>query len=280
LGLLRKVAMTGLNCLLRDAGVDLGRARLVRHQDIRAKVDRSPYDLWAARDGRFDLYQRIQGKERFKRADWVIAFVATPLDETLFVGCYRVRGVGTVSTGTVDPVGGHDVAGLFLYDLELDEALREYAGRIIVDWGKGFRSWVQRPDNQDKSVIEIRREVFEPAFPGFAPFSWRILDLSSVPSSWRGVLSAVSGVYLLACRATGQQYVGSAYGSGGFWARWEDYFRSGHGGNEGMKVVEGTDFQVSILEVASSLLTPDEIVGMEARWKDKLLTREFGLNRN
>ena len=271
--------MIGLNYFLQEAGIDLGRARLVRHQ-TRAAPGRSPHDLWMATDGRFEMYQRIQGKERFRSADWVIAFVATPLDETLFVGVYRVRGVGTVPPDTIDPCGGHDVTGLFLYDLELNDALREYAGRVVVDWGTGFRSWVQRPDRQDKPITEIRRTAIEPPFPGFSSFSWPIRQLSSVPPSWRGALSAVSGVYLLACLSTGKQYVGSAYGAGGFWMRWENYFRTGHGGNEGMRLVPESNFQVSILEFASSSLSFDEVIRMEARWKDKLLTRAFGLNLN
>ena len=223
-----------------------------------------------AGDGRFELYQRIQRKDRFRRAEWLVSFVATPLDETLFVGVYRVRGVGTAPPGMTDPIGGYDVAGMFLYDLNLDDALRDYVGRIVVDWGKGFRSWVQRPDRRDKPIIEIRREAVEPPFPGFATFSWRISELSSVPPSWRAALSAVSGVYLLVCRSTGRQYVGSAYGVGGFWARWESYFRNGHGGNEGMKLLPYHDYQVSILEIASFSLRDDEIIGMEARWKDAL----------
>jgi hypothetical protein len=40
------------------------------------------------------------------------------------------------------------------------------------------------------------------------------------------------------------------------------------------------DYQVSILEVASSSLSDDEVIRMEARWKDKILSREFGFNRN
>src|SRR5262249_22557424 len=148
-----------------------------------------------------------QGRHRFKGVEWIVAFVATPLDETLFVGVYRVRGVGAVPEGTTDPVGGHDVSGLFFYDLDLDGALREYAGRIVIDWGAGFRSWVQRPDRRDKMVLEIRKAAIEPPFPGFTSFSWPIRQLSSVPSSWRGALSAVCGVYLLVCNSTGQQYV-------------------------------------------------------------------------
>ncbi len=265
--------MISFNHLLRTAGIDLARARLVRHQDNRAPAGKSPYDLWVADDGRLELYQRIQSKDRFKGADWVISFVATPLNETLFIGSYRVCGVGRVPAGTTDPIGGHDVTGLFFYELQPDQALREYAGRVIVDWGTAFRTWVQRPDRQDKPILEIRQTAIDPPFPGFTSFSWPIRELTSVPFSWRGALSAVGGVYVLVCRSTGKQYVGSASGVGGFWERWETYYRTGHGGNEGMKLAAGHDYQVSILEVASSSLSRDEIIQMEELWKDKLLTR-------
>jgi hypothetical protein len=120
--------MIGFNYFLQSAGIDLARTKFVRHTDSRALGGRTPYDLWIADDGRLELYQRIQGKERFKNTDWIITFVATPLGETLFVGTYRVRGVGKVPDGTTDPVGGHDVSGLFLYDLEPDKALRDIMG--------------------------------------------------------------------------------------------------------------------------------------------------------
>lgn len=272
--------MIGLNYLLQSAGIDLARTRLVRHQDNRAIQGRSPYELWTAADGRFELYQSIQGEERFASCDWIASFVATPLNETLFVGLFRVVGVGVVPPGTIDPVRGHDVGGCYFYNFVPDEALKEYAGRIIVDWGPGYRSWIQRPDRQDKPIVEIRRVASDPPFPGFMNFAWPIRELASVPPSWRTALAAVSGVYVLACRSTGRLYVGSAYGEGGFWARWENYAGSGHGGNEGMKLVADHDYQVSILEYASSSLSADEIIRMEAVWKDKLLTRQFGFNRN
>lgn len=272
--------MIEFNDFLERVQIDLTRTKLVRHQSTKAPPGRTPFDLWKAGDGRFDTYQRIQGKDHFKAADWLASFVATPLNETLFVGIYEVRGVGKAPSGMVDPIGGHDVAGLNLYNLQPSDKLQEYKGRILIDWGSGYRAWVQRAHRQEKPVIEIRRTAFEPPFPGFAAFSWPIRELSSVPSSWRGALAAVGGVYLLVCRTTGKQYIGSAYGAGGFWARWENYFRTGHGGNKGMKLVAGNDYQVSILEYASSSLNADEVIELEARWKDKLLTRDFGLNRN
>jgi hypothetical protein len=272
--------MIELNYLLEKAGLDLKRTRLVRHQDVRALPGRAPHDLWMAADGSLELYQRIQRVDRFAGIEWLVAFVATPLDETLFVGVYRISGVSTAPVGMADPVGGEDVGGFLLYEMDRAAALDSYAGRLVIDWGPGYRTWVQRPDRQDKTVVELRRNAIEPPFPGFTSFKWPIRQLSAVPTSWRGALSAVAGVYLLACRSTGQQYVGSAYGAGGFWARWENYFRTGHGGNEGMKLAPGNDYQVSILEFASPSLGMEDIIQMEARWKDKLLSREFGLNRN
>ena len=53
------MSLVGLNYLLRQSGIDLGRTRLVRHKDNRTSVGRSPYDLWIAQDGRFEKYQRI-----------------------------------------------------------------------------------------------------------------------------------------------------------------------------------------------------------------------------
>ncbi len=41
-----------------------------------------------------------------------------------------------------------------------------------------------------------------------------------------------------------------------------------------------SDYQVSILEVAGSAATIEEIVNMEDLWKRKLQSREMGLNKN
>lgn len=107
-------------------------------------------------------------------------------------------------------------------------------------------------------------------------------DPRAVFSSTVLARSTVGGFRRLSARLPldGPPYVGSAYGAGGFWARWENYFRRGHGGNEGMKLLPDHDYQVSILEIASSSLSDEEVIRLEARWKDKILSREFGLNRN
>lgn len=164
--------------------------------------------------------------------------------------------------------------------LERDGALAEYAGRILIEWGGAYRSWIQRPHLHNKPILEIRRQAVDPPFPGFQGFSWPIRELSSVPRAWRDVLRASRGVYLLVCRSSGRLYVGSAYGAEGFWSRFEEYYRTGHGSNKGMKTIDSHDFQTSILECAASSAAVDDIIRLEEVWKSKLLSRKFGLNLN
>jgi hypothetical protein len=59
-----------------------------------------------------------------------------------------------------------------------------------------------------------------------------------------------------------------------------NYAATGDGGNVRLRSRERSDYQVSILEVAGSAATADDILKMETRWKVKLQTREMGLNGN
>lgn len=75
------------------------------------------------------------------------------------------------------------------------------------------------------------------------------------------------------------QYVGKADGEKGFLGRFLEYAETGHGGNEGMKRHKHNSYAVTILD---AIATParNEIDSLEKLWKDKLMTREFGLNEN
>ncbi|HWY54262.1 MAG TPA: GIY-YIG nuclease family protein [Terriglobales bacterium] len=272
--------MIRLNTLLQDEGIDPAHVKIIRHQDTRQAARLSPYQLWLAADGRLDLYQRIQRRPVFKGARLLASFVATPLNETLFVGMYENKGVGKAASGLIDPISGKDVGGLNFYDLVQSPRLAEYRGRLIIEWGQGYRSWVQLARKKEKRVVEMRRTASEPPFPGFLDFCERLSALAAVPASWRAALSAVAGIYLLTNPDTGKQYVGSAQGVGGFWGRWEQYAASGHGGNRRMQDIPAADYQVSVLEVASSSSGADALAKMEGRWKQKLLSRKFGLNAN
>ncbi|WP_201024235.1 GIY-YIG nuclease family protein [Shewanella frigidimarina] len=101
--------------------------------------------------------------------------------------------------------------------------------------------------------------------------------MSQQVSDWKSALSSVSGVYLIIDLASGKLYVGSATGEGGIWKRWNDYSFTVHGGNKQLylllreKGIEySSNFQYSILEIADTHKTKDEILSRESYWKDVL----------
>ena len=272
------------NTILRDANLPLGDVRLLRHKDKRAARGRTPYELWRDNRQQFDLYQSTQGvKNRDKlRALYWASFVGTPSDETLFAGLYGVKYRGLLEQDTpmphmddVDKAGSCDV-----YELALEQAFIDLIGKLYIDWGPGKRSWIQRTDRQEKRITELRTEFKEADFPGFLNFIQPLSKLDRLPKGWIAVLQSSIGIYLLTCPKSKEQYVGSATGEEGFWGRWQDYVQTGHGGNVALKSRDPSDYQVSILEVAGTAATTDDINIMEGRWKLKLQSQEMGLNRN
>jgi hypothetical protein len=269
--------MLTFNAILRHEGIDPKGVRLVRHQDTRSPGRLTPYNLWLANDGRLELYQRIQSNRVFDLGDLLASFVATPKGETLLVGFYSVEGVGVVPRGVTDPIGGHDCGGKHFFNTQPDKRLEEYCGHLLIQWGKAYRAWVQRADKQDKMLLEFRREVVDPPFPGFSRFRWDISEIAAIPLTWQAVFKSVKGVYLLVCKETGKQYVGSAKGEESLWGRFLSYATTGHGGNVELRRRGKKSYQVSVLEIVNSDV---DIESLEAAWKHRLLSRTFGLNEN
>jgi hypothetical protein len=273
-----------LDTLLQSAGISLHEVILLRHQDQRAARGRTPYELWRDDPTAFDRYQahqRTGARPKFVRAKYWASFVANPMGETLFVGLYHATYRGLLDVETPMPHReGVDKAGeCDVYDLTPDDRLNDLVGKLVIDWGSGTRAWVQRADKQDKPVLELRPAFKEPVFPGFLEFTAPLSAIDRLPSGWTTALRSSKGVYLLTCPRTKEQYVGSATGLDGFWQRWQDYVHTGHGGNLGLKSREPSDYQVSILQVAGTDATTDDILRMEERWMKKLQSREMGLNR-
>jgi len=198
--------------------------RLLRHQDKRSTKGRTPYELWRDDRPAFEYYQSAQSfnnRAKLKGNYWA-AFVVNSAGETLFAGFYRCRYVGVNEVERPWPHAvGTDAAGTCdVYDLTLDDRLNDLAGRLVIDWGEGERSWIQRADNQNKVITEIRQIFREPDFPGFARFIAKLSKVEGLPATWIAALRASRGVYLLTCPRTKEQYVGSATGSDGFYGRW------------------------------------------------------------
>jgi len=272
------------NTILLEVGLPLKEVRLIRHKDKRAKRGHTPYELWRDNRPQFELYQSTQSipnRSKLNAPHWAV-FVVNLNEETMFAGLYSVKYRGLLEQDTPMPhMDGIDKAGSCdLYDLTLQDTLNDLIGKLFIDWGPGALAWVQYAARNNKPVTELRRDFQEPDFPGFLNFIQPLSKLDNLPKSWIAALESSGGVYLLTCPKTKEQYVGSATGEEGFWGRWQNYTRTGHGGNAGLKSRDPSDYQVSILEVAGTSATTEDILIMEGRWQSKLQSREMGLNRN
>jgi hypothetical protein len=274
--------------IVRRQGAAVEGTRLVRH-------DKRGLQHWRRGEDRFSGFASYQAvsKSPFKDATLLFQFVPGPPleggDQTaLFVAAHRVldRWVwdGTRLPALHHPDLAEDAAriGIEAFDLECLPDWRELSERILVRWGPpaATRSWSQWLSKRDKEVLELHLKVASPEFPGFDVFTSDLEDLPTIPRSWQAALSRVSGVYLLTCPDSGALYVGSASGQEGLWQRWEEYYKTGHGGNVMLKERGRRNYKISILQICSSIVSHEDIIELEVRWKEKLGSRAHGLNSN
>ncbi len=228
----------------------------------------------------FKDWQEDQNNKNFER-DYILSLIYFGKDEWLFAGLYKRIAV-------------KQNGDRFKYETELLNVASDLIGRLVIKFTKSFRQSYPYLENyiHDFELLEILRERYtvEP-FPGFEKIKIKFELLRSIiaqeEKSWKTALSIVKGVYLIADLTNGKLYIGSAYNEYSFWTRWKEYASNGHGGNTLLKALinkNGIDyannFQFSILETRSMNAENDEVIKRESFWKDILLSREFGYNKN
>jgi hypothetical protein len=266
--------MAKFNTLLQEAGFNPEKVFLLRHEDSRLQTNL--YQAWKSRRKDFEAYQSVQKwTNRFPEGWSLAAFVVGPNRETLFVGMYDVLKLSRKSGPFTDPLSGPQPdEDRSWHELKHSNLMQEYEEKLVIEWGPGKLAWRQRASEQNKTVLEIRPLPNEPPFPPYINFQHRLGELGSIYPSWQIRLQKRKGVYLLTFD-DGMQYVGSATGEGGFWQRWQDYLRNGHGGNK-VLIRDQRDARkavVSVLEVSGSADTDQDIVWQEMMWQKKLGTR-------
>lgn len=276
-----------LNDILRKTGIDLNRIKLIRHVKSNNKF------LECYNCNMVEEYTKFQKKGFSDKFDYWIVFVSDKGTSAVLYGCYKVlkersRSIDILKEGFPLTEWINEEGSYF--ELERLDCLKDYEGRLMIDWGKATRKWDQKAINE-KEVIAIQSHQVVP-FEGYdkvlLSFNelYEIINDSEKYHDWHTALSSVKGVYLIADQSTGKQYVGSSYGENGLLQRWSKYVDTKHGNNKALMRLLKEDpyhyikFQFSILEVFSKSITDDEIVAIENRYKDKLLTRTFGYNDN
>lgn len=283
--------MIGLHELLQSRGlVPRQRVKLARHRDRRWNM------ALLQRTGHFDAYQRWQSRPVFDSCDFVASFIGEEDRLARLVGVYHVLGRqarGSARLPRGFPYPEMRIARCFVYDLERDDRFADFEGRLVVDWGRSARAWVQKLTAlRDKEVVELRSPGFVRPFPGYLEFALtyhelvEILTRPKAHRDWIRALSSVGAIYLIADRRTGNQYVGSAAGAGGLLTRWQTYVKTGHGGNKRLRNLlfsnprRVRDLEFTVLQILDKSTAEKEALDREALFKRKLGTRAFGLNDN
>jgi hypothetical protein len=249
------------------------RAKYVRHRDKKRFLELSESIVLNILE--LEDYQREQSKDVFKNLDYIISFIGFGRKKSLFWGVFKVH------SGRYNPEKNH-----YEYELEEMPQFNELKFRLVIDWGDAERSWHQHYHHTDKKVIELYPDQPMEKFPGYEyiNLSWKELKYVIDIESWKTALQNQKAVYLITDIFSGKMYVGSAYGENMLLNRWQNYIKSGHGGNIELEKLSReyieNHFRFSILDIFKSTTDDQVIFRRESWWKNTLLTRTFGYNAN
>ena len=273
--------------VLRKVGLDPAKVKLIRHA-LTDKGFKSCYDKNMVLE-----YTRQQKSGFSKNYDYWCVFISGKGTLAKLFACYRV-GNSVPDTPDAMPKDfphpewfqGENA----YFDLEHIDLLKDYEGRLTIDWGNSARMWHQK-GTTGKPIVAIQADE-KKVFSGFENLILtydelkEIVENPTIYEAWHTALSSVNAIYLIVDQETGKQYVGSAYGKDGLLGRWSCYVNSLHGNNKLMKELicaypeRYHHFQFSILQILPKTATDDEVIQTESLYKKKLLTIPFGMNDN
>ena len=275
--------------ILQKVGLDPTKVKLIRHA-LTDKRFKECYEKGMIYE--YTCHQKVGFSKGY---DYWAIFISGAGTLAKFYALYRV-GPSVPDTADIAPQGLPDSEVTeyrgenAFFQLTQNDMLKEFEGKLTIDWGKSTRMWHQK-GTSEKPIISLQPDE-KKVFSGFEDLILsydelkEILDNPTVYESWHAALSSVYAIYLIVDRETGKQYVGSAYGSGGLLGRWACYINTRHGNNKLMRELicnypeRYHNFQFSILQILPKTLTADEVVATETKYKKKLLSIEFGMNDN
>jgi hypothetical protein len=237
-------------------------------------------------------YQQTQPprvEKQMQKASHIASFIGHRAGRALFVGLFENR--GNKMTKLADRLCKPEVCDLPKYghinkdchclwfDFVLARPLSDWSGKLIVSWPPPEIAWTRWcSKNEFKVQALLEESLLAQAMPVWRElvFTWN--DLKILPATWRAKLGEWRGVYFILDTSDGKGYVGSAYGAENIRHRWENYAKSGHGGNKLLKTRKSENLRFSILERVSPDTPPEVVIQLEETWKKRLHTCEHGLN--
>ena len=178
--------------------------------------------------------------------------------------------------------GGDGRSSILWFDLVLTDFYNSWKGKLIVRWPPPERSWWRRAHRNEFPVLAVLEDSApDAAMPDWDKISLTWEQLAVLPTRWRSALAEWRGIYYIFDVSDGKGYVGSACGRSNLLGRWQNYATSGHGGNRLLRQRDPRNFRLSILQRVSPDMDENDVIRLEATWKERLHTRApYGLNDN
>jgi hypothetical protein len=273
--------------LLQADGLDVAedQIKLVRHVN---HLNRSITRI--IDEGHFDFYQTEQSPtvKPFHNCEVLLSFIGIEGNKAEFYGAYEVLGYRDFTKNDLKQlpdwlVEAHkDGQPRIKYELRELEQYRSYRKRLIVQW-KSTRGWHQK---KDLGIYELLPAMVTELFPGYQEVLLSFEALKKIFADdrahrdWKAALRANAGIYRIVDLSTGEIYIGSAYGREGIWGRWQNYAKTGHGGNKLLRGRDPNNFQWSIVRTVSTTMSERDVIRIENLEKEKHGSRAIGLNEN
>ena len=234
--------------------------------------------------------------DKMKGSGYVASFIGHSPGKAQFVGIYSINGSKKITRKqywnmqAYKELKKYSMEGytikdprpsIYWFELELTEYYLDWKGKLIINWPPPELSWWRRAHKNTIPIHAIHEEsILVESIPKWDEkiFTWD--ELSVIPSSWKNALAQWRGIYFIFDVSDSKGYVGSAYGKENIYGRWLGYSITGHGGNKFLKKRDPKNFRFSILQRVSPDLEPDKVIQIENTWKERLHTREYGLNDN
>ncbi len=281
------------NQLLEDCGVDPAMTLVLRHRPQEAELRKMLPSLADEQPEVFNSYQQTQlprTEKQMLQASYVASFIGINSGEAMFVGLYENRGskrctkLSRARNPYFRKLSDYGVVDLDRecqwFDLVRLKNLAEYSGKLVIDW-PGEINWSRWASTSKFSVKNILAEsALRNSIPVWNELVLNWIELCNLPRSWQQVISQWRGVYYIFDTKRRKGYVGAAYGRENIMGRWSNYTKSGHGNNKELRDLDPRHFRFSILQLVAHDTPPDTVMALEASWKRRLHTRDFGLNSN
>lgn len=235
---------------------------------------------------KFEEFQKEHWNRFFSKTEYVFSFWYEN-NTAEFIGAYKMG--EPIIEEIQDPKTLKKRTKYYFPDMKKIMYLDEYCFRLFIEWtnpSANYGRWIDQNNNKVHSmkpskthnIGSVPKKYYEISIP-FAQLK-KLFEYPLDNSGWKSYLQNRSGVYLILDKLSGTQYIGSAYGSGGFWGRWNNYADNGHGGNKSLREINSNNFVFSILWETLPLTNKNEIISVESQFKEKLGSRVFGLNNN